>query len=66
MSFDRYAFIALAPSSPTVTGLISMVKADNDRRQQEVNENGLDSGRSLNVHSCIVTNSLYRVADLFS
>jgi len=43
-----------------------MVKADNDRRQQEMNENGLDPGRSLNVHSYIVTISLCRVADLFS
>lgn len=55
---DLYAFIALAPSSSTVDGLIQMVKSDNDLRQQEMDEAGHARDRLLNVRTYVVTISL--------
>lgn len=42
-----------------------MVKADNDQRQEEMDETGFDPDRSLNVQSMLSRFSL-KVADLFS
>ena len=43
-----------------------MVKSDNDRRQQEMDQRGNAGHRSLNVRIYAVTISLYRVSDLFA
>ena len=65
MSLDLYAFIALAPSSSTVSGLIEMVKSDNDLHQWEMDRRGNAGGHLLNVHIYVVTISLHRVPDPF-
>ena len=54
-SLDLYAFIALVPSSSIVNELIEMVKSDNDRRQQEMDQKGHAKRRSLNVRIYVVT-----------
>ncbi|KAF8801382.1 hypothetical protein BYT27DRAFT_7115088, partial [Phlegmacium glaucopus] len=63
-SLDLYAFIALAPSSSTVNGLIEMVKSDNDRRQGEMDRRGNVGGRLLNFHSSSFTNPEYELVSL--
>ena len=49
-SLDIYAFIALTASAPTLDGLVNMVQADNDRRQQELDAVGAPH-RALNVNT---------------
>ncbi|KIM48640.1 hypothetical protein M413DRAFT_437829 [Hebeloma cylindrosporum] len=49
-SLDAYAFIAVTGTRETLTALITMVRADNDRRQTGLDNQGLDPGRSLNLH----------------
>jgi hypothetical protein len=48
-SLDFYAFIAITASSSTLCDLIKMVKDDNNRRQQKVNQSGYVFPRILNV-----------------
>jgi hypothetical protein len=48
-SLDLYAFIAVTASSSTLDDLLDMVKSDNQRQQQEMDQFGITSGRSLNV-----------------
>jgi hypothetical protein len=40
LSLEVYAFIALTASSSTLHGLIEMVKADNNQRQEDMDETG--------------------------
>ncbi len=49
MSLDLYALIAITPSFSTVNELIKVVKADNDRRQQEADISGVPLPRNLDV-----------------
>ncbi len=49
VSLDLYALIAITPSSPTLNELISAVRADNDRRQHEVDASGILRPRNLDV-----------------
>ena len=46
-SLDLYAFVAFTESSLTLSGLIEMVRDDNDKRQRFMDERGLDCGRKL-------------------
>jgi hypothetical protein len=48
-SLDLYAFIALTASSSTLCDLIEMVKVDNNRCQQEIDESGHTLPRMLDV-----------------
>ena len=48
-SLDRYAFVAVAPSISTLQHLITMVRTDNQRRQETLNAKGRDLQRSLDV-----------------
>jgi hypothetical protein len=48
-SLDLYAFIAFTASASTLNSLIAMIILDNDRRQLEIDEEGIDSRRSLDV-----------------
>ena len=48
-SLDTYAFVALTASSSTICDLIDMVTADNDRRQQQMDETGHDFRRNFRI-----------------
>ncbi len=48
-SLDLYALIAVTPSSSTLDELINVVKADNDRRQQDADTSGDLLPRKLDV-----------------
>jgi hypothetical protein len=50
-SLDLYGCIAVAPSASTLASLTATVKADNDARQQQIDEDGSVDLRSLNVNS---------------
>ena len=54
ISLDLYAFIAITASAPTLDGLIDMVQADNDRRQEELDEVGEAPERALNVNTRLI------------
>ncbi len=49
VSLDLYALIALTASSSTLNELINVVRADNDRRQQEADASGVLRPRNLDV-----------------
>ncbi len=49
MSLDLYAFIAITPSSSNLDELIKVVKAENNRRQQEADTSGDLLPRNLDV-----------------
>jgi hypothetical protein len=54
-SVDLYAFIALKAFSSTLCDLIEMVKIDNNRRQQEMDETGRAVPRMLNVNALLIS-----------
>jgi hypothetical protein len=54
-SLDLFAFIAITGSSSTLHDLINMVKVDNNRRQQEMDETGYDVPRELNVNVLFIS-----------
>ncbi len=54
-SLDLYAFIAITASSSTLHDLIEVVKVDNNRRQQDMDETGHVVPRMLNVNTLLIS-----------
>ena len=57
ISLDLYAFFAITPSLTTADSLIAMVREDNQRRQDLLDEEGFFSPRNLNVSIIILLDS---------
>ncbi|KAK2464686.1 hypothetical protein APHAL10511_003262 [Amanita phalloides] len=63
-SLDLYAFIAVTASSSTLEDLLQMVKLDNDRRQQVLDETGIEPLRMLDFSLPSVANPEYELIAL--